>query len=297
MARPVVLNSTLNLAIPYFIISTSGSRSPNEYLQYDAWDSRCHRGDGYQLSQCIRSNVVSGTPPPEAAWWFVPEAGSSEWYYIVAGRESSYAGYNLGPFNGQGDVYPQPYYLDDAEYLNDEMPRMRFRFEMLWNADARERQYYIITSPQSSMDNEMIFLNRAMGDWLDTWTIDLNDAQARWRLEPVPCSESRYSNSCLVPDYQAAWDRYNQFQWWWILVGGLLLVCCFMSCFSKKRGSPVRELTRRRFRGASASSANEGNSMAPAADPPATRAVAVAVAQPVVPQAGVVVVTGTAVPV
>ena len=130
--------SVIDPTVPYFLETTGVSRAPNEYIEFD----NCHgddewrltnKGSGnsppsYFISSCLPTHPVSGTPPPSALWWLLPESsGGIEWTHIVASRASTYAGYNLGPFNERGSVYPKVFYESKNDTTAPDQTPMRYR--------------------------------------------------------------------------------------------------------------------------------------------------------------------------
>lgn len=102
-----------------------------------------------------------------------------------------------------GNVYPYPWWDGDASYTIDYMSPARFRLQPakhVYGEIMGDRLYYIVCGPESGKADEMIFYNRQVGDWLDTWTADFTDVQATWRLVPAPCE----AYNCTQPDYAAA---------------------------------------------------------------------------------------------
>ena len=239
---------------PYYIVSSPTSRSPTEYLYWGHWRSHCRRGsDDYAVSRCVPSEPLEESiPPAYALWWFVPvnetepftDSGTASWYYIVGSLNSSQPGMTLS-FDGWGNVYPRPYWLGDESYLN-ELAEARFRLvESHDNSDFD--LYYIICGERSGKANEMVFLNRNMGDWLATWTVDLTDKKATWRLVPAECGDV----SCALPDFEAVYNSYGRWQWWYTLlicIGSMIFLRCMAQCFFGGRRR-AREYSARRSMG------------------------------------------------
>ena len=245
----------LNGSTAVWITSTQYSRSPNEYLEYNSIKGQCIKDEHYSIGDCVKSHVIDGAMPSSAVWWLIPEDGTKDpqWVHIVAGRESSWAGYMLGPFVGSS-IYPNPYWLEDADFARRNLVWSRYKIEAT-TVDGEELVQIIIGNESHSKANEMLFLNRNIGDWLDTWGVDRNDTRAMWRFVPVPCRQAAYANSCELPDFQAAWSNWKRMQWIpWAITGGVLGFCCLCGCLGAlikdEEGTSiaVRSLSRTRQR-------------------------------------------------
>ena len=62
-----------------------------------------------------------------------------------------------------------PDYTADEDYAH-EMEAAKFQIVPTHDEATGEELYYIVCGPTSGKADEMIFLNRNVGDWLDTWT-------------------------------------------------------------------------------------------------------------------------------
>ena len=192
--------SRINGSQPYYLISPVTSRIPNKYLEW----GDCTGGKRYDLGRCVQSHVLpaSGVPPNSALWYILPEPAcndglpATQCFYHILGAVATTQPSRMLNFDYRGDVYPMQYcrrassgFSCDETYLATEMARARFRVEAVSHESQQpfaDELYYIITGPDSGMPNEMIFLNSGAftSGWLDTWTIDLNDNQATWRIVP-----------------------------------------------------------------------------------------------------------------
>ena len=237
--------SRINGSQPYYLISPGTSRSPNEYLEWSAWRSDCYRGDDYSVGRCVQSHVLSSGVPPTSAMWFIfpePECNdglsSTPCYYHIFGSKDSRQPAMLLNFAWNGDIYPYPFYREDENWLANEMVWARFRIEAVSHASEQpnaDELYHIINGPDSGKADEMIFLNRMGGDWLDTWTLDTNDHQATWRIVPAACTDAA---SCELPDLEAAWQEYqSRWPWWVGVLIGMGIWCCCTVCCAWIRGS------------------------------------------------------------
>ena len=196
----------IDTSMPYLIISTSASRSPNEYFYWsNSWNYCRRHSDEYDLARCVPSEILppGELPPSSALWWFKPvETATGTYYHIVSGIYSERPAQMLS-FDWQGDAYPRPWYDGDAQYTADYMNQARFSLQPASHVQRAGDAYYILCGPESGKANEMLFFNRAVSDWLDTWSPDFTDEKALWRLVPAPCE----SYNCTQPDYAAACVR------------------------------------------------------------------------------------------
>ena len=222
---------------PYYIVTSLTSRSPNEYIHWGSSTRYCTRGsDDYSLSGCVPSEpLVDSIPPAHALWWLVPvnitephlsEEVEGPWYYIVGSLNSTQPGMVLS-FDDWGYVYPKPYWLGQPDYL-DELSTARFRF-VESHDDSDFTQYYIICGQRSGQAGKMVFINRNLHDWIATWSVDLEDSQATWRMVPAECGDV----SCALPDFEEVFNNYDRWQWWYAMLicfGALFVLRCVAEC-------------------------------------------------------------------
>ena len=203
------------------------------------------------MRECVQSHQLgsTGTPPITAHWFIVPEpqcnnmSASGQCYYHIFGAQSSNQPAMMLGFKWNGMYSQRPYYTEDENWQANQMTAHRFRIEAVSHAAEQpnaDELYFVMTGPASGKPDEMLFLNRDfMGDYLDTWTIDLNDDRAMWRIVPVACADRRAAG-CELPDFQAAWDEYHSSMAWGVVISNVVLwSCCFcrvlLCCCSEEK--------------------------------------------------------------
>ena len=245
-------HSRINSSQPYYLIAPGTSRSPNEYLEWGP-DWCWARGRSNNMRECVQSHQLgsAGTPPITAHWFIFPEpqcntvnmSASGQCYYHIFGAQSSNQPAMMLGFKWNGMYSQRPYYTEDENWQANQMTAHRFRIEAVSHAAEQpnaDELYFIMTGPASGKPDEMLFLNRDfMGDILDTWTIDLNDDRAMWRIVPVACADRRAAG-CELPDFQAAWDEYHSSMAWGVVISNVVFwSCCFcrvlLCCCSEEK--------------------------------------------------------------
>ena len=98
--------------------------------------------------------------------------------------------------------------------------------------------------------DEMLFINilelSATIHHLDTWTQDLTDERATWRLVPADCA----AVNCTLPDFEALWadfeEQANSGRLWGIVMLSLFSLCCAAGCWHghRKKDCPWNEKQR-----------------------------------------------------